>query len=83
MSTRLIDAVERDAVGRPPAGLDTLAGDLRRQQLLVGAWIGDEIGSVNEDRLRDGLRPLDQAAEQRLRARVVAELTGRAPSSRT
>ena len=79
VSARLIDAVEKDVADGAPTGPMMLAGDLRRQQLLVGAWIGDEIGVVNEDRLGDGLRPLDQTAEQRLRARVVAELTGSGP----
>ena len=34
---------------------------------------------MNEARLRDGQRPLDQTAEHRLRAGVVAELTGVGP----
>ncbi len=84
VAARLIDAVERDdadaaETGRDPPARDPLARDPRRRQLLVGAWIGDEIGVVNEERLRSGLRPLDQQAEQRLRGRVVAELTGSGP----
>jgi pilus assembly protein CpaF len=83
VSTRLIDAVEREASDSATSSIegsrDPLARDHRRQQLLVGAWIGDEIAVVNEARLRDGERPLDQSAEQRLRAKVVAELTGSGP----
>jgi pilus assembly protein CpaF len=76
VADRLIDAVERDA--ETPSD-SPLATDERRQQLLVGAWINDEINVVNEDRLRSGLRPLDIEAEQTLCARVVADLTGSGP----
>jgi Flp pilus assembly CpaF family ATPase len=81
VATRLIEAIEHDDVqrsdrrgtGRP------LAADERRQQLLVGAWISDEIAAVNEERLLRGERPLATPTEQRVRARVVAELTGSGP----
>jgi len=79
VAARLIDAVERDDVDVRPAGREPLGRDHRRQQLLVGAWIGDEIAELNEGRLRDGQRPLDQTDELRLRAGVVAELTGSGP----
>ena len=80
VADRLIDAVERDAEQlERPTGHAPLAIDERRQQLLVGAWINDEVTLVNEDRLRAGHRPLDLDAEQRLRRRVVAELTGAGP----
>ncbi len=79
VASRLIDAVERDDIEASSIGREPLARDLRRQQLLVGGWIGDEIAGVNEDRLRSGLRPLDQYTEQLLRSRVVAELTGAGP----
>jgi pilus assembly protein CpaF len=80
VADRLIDAVERDAgLVERPAGSTPLAVDERRQQLLVGAWINDEITVVNEDRLRSGRRPLDVEAEHTLRSRVVAELTGAGP----
>ena len=42
-----------------PDETGSLVGDERRQQLLVGSWISQEVNTVNEDRLRDGLRPLD------------------------
>ena len=79
VAARLIDAVERDDVDVRPAGREPLGRDHRRQQLLVGAWIGDEIAELNEGRLREGQRPLDQQDELRLRAGVVAELTGSGP----
>ncbi len=81
VATRLIDAIERDEAAVATGTIDRpgLANDERRQQLLVGAWINDEITIVNEERLRDGLRPLDQPTEQAVRARVVAELTGAGP----
>lgn len=81
VATRLIDAIERDDVARPE-GRAPLAGDERRQQLLVGAWISDEVTAVNEDLLQDGLSPLDQKTEQTLRSLVVAELTGAGPLER-
>ena len=85
VADRLIEAIEHDDTTRGPtrnpdrADGVALAADERRQQLLVGAWIGDEVTSVNEARLQRGLRPLARADEQHLRARVVAELTGAGP----
>lgn len=80
VADRLIDAVEHDAaVVDRPSGDAPLALDERRQQLLLGAWINDEISVVNEERLRSGDRPLELAAEHALRSRVVAELTGAGP----
>ncbi|MEM1331933.1 MAG: ATPase, T2SS/T4P/T4SS family [Actinomycetota bacterium] len=82
IALRLVDAVERDADARErdgdPVGT-SLADDERRQQLLVGRWIGDEVVAVNERRLRDGVPTLDPLDEQSLHARVVAELTGTGP----
>jgi Flp pilus assembly CpaF family ATPase len=81
VATRLIEAIEHDDVmrsDRRSPGLP-LAADERRQQLLVGAWISDEITTVNEERLQRGERPLATPTEQRVRARVVAELTGSGP----
>lgn len=89
VAERLIEAIEHDEVTRSSArAMSTgasiatgapLAGDARRQQLLVGAWISDEVTSVNEARLQRGIRPLSQVEEQHVRARVVAELTGAGP----
>ena len=80
VALRLVDAVERDEDDADrPAGSTPLAGDERRQQLLVGAWIADEIVEVNEARLRAGDGPLDLAEEDEVRHRVVAELTGAGP----
>ena len=80
VADRLVDAVERDATLSERVGGDIpLALDERRQQLLVGAWINDEISIVNEERLRAGLRSLDVDSEHTLRSRVVAELTGAGP----
>ena len=81
VATRLIEAIEHDDGDKADAGRtdNLLANDERRQALLVGAWISDEIAVVNEERLQRGLRPLGQRAEQQTRARVVAELTGAGP----
>jgi Flp pilus assembly CpaF family ATPase len=78
VADRLIEAIEHDDTTRGSTGV-ALAGDERRQQLLVGAWIIDEVTSVNESRLQRGSRPLSQQDEQHVRARVVAELTGAGP----
>ncbi len=81
VASRLIEAIEHDDAQhseRRTPGL-SLAADERRQQLLVGAWIGDEIATVNEERLQRGERPLSISREQHVRARVVAELTGAGP----
>ena len=75
VADRLIDALDRN----DESGDALLANDERRQQLLVGAWISDEINTVNERRLRDGLAPLELDDEQIVRSRVVAELTGAGP----
>ena len=88
VADRLIDAIEHDHTtggatngtnGVPGNGLSPLGTDERRQQLLVGAWINDEVAALNEYRLHQGDRPLTTADEQHLRARVVAELTGAGP----
>ncbi len=79
VATRLIEAIEHDDAHRAERRAPSLAADERRQQLLVGGWIGDEIATVNEERLQRGDRPLSIDHEQQVRARVVAELTGAGP----
>ena len=84
VAARLIDAIELDesAAANGTLGRATLATDERRQQLLVGAWISDEVAALNQERLHDGLAPLDEPTEDLLRSRVVAELTGAGPLER-
>jgi Flp pilus assembly CpaF family ATPase len=77
VAQRLIEAIEGDTEHGPTGR--NVATDERHQQLLVGAWIGDELTAVNEARMRDGLAPFEAATEQAVRARVVAELTGAGP----
>jgi len=83
VALRLVDAVDRDAGERERAGAAAsglaLADDQRRQQLLVGRWIGDEVVALNERRLRNGIATLDSTREHELHSRVVAELTGAGP----
>ncbi len=79
VASRLIDAVELDAAGSPSVEGMWLGDDARRQQLLVGKWINDEISVVNDLRVRDGAGALDARDEHELRSRVVAELTGAGP----
>ena len=57
----------------------SLAADARRQQLLVGAWLSEELATINQIRLAGGERPLDPINDRTVRARVVAELTGAGP----
>jgi pilus assembly protein CpaF len=82
VATRLVEAIEADESRRPTAGgtsSPALAADARRQQLLVGAWLSDELALVNQDRMRRGEAPMPEALDREIRARVVAELTGSGP----
>ncbi len=76
---RLIEAIEHDDAHRGDRPGGALAGDERRQALLVGAWVNEELATVNDERLHRGERPLAGRVEQQVRARVVAELTGAGP----
>jgi Flp pilus assembly CpaF family ATPase len=82
VAARLVEAIERDEDGLPdgPASTPrTLATDARRQHLLVGKWLGEEIAGVNQERMHRGDPPLAAPADREIRARVVAELTGTGP----
>lgn len=82
VATRLVEAIELDESevhDARAAEVTSLAGDARRQQLLVGAWLSDEIAVVNQDRMHRGDPPLSESADREIRARVVAELTGTGP----
>ena len=60
-------------------GTAGLVGDPRRQQLMVGAWLSEEIATANQDRMHRGEPPLPESIDREIRARVVAELTGSGP----
>lgn len=78
---RLVEAIEEDETDPPdgrPVG-SALVADTRRQQLLVGAWLSEEIATVNQDRMHRGEAPLPEAVDREIRARVAAELTGTGP----
>jgi Flp pilus assembly CpaF family ATPase len=81
VAARLVEAIELDEDLTAGSGDDGrgLAGDARRQQLMVGAWLTEELASVNQDRMRHGDPPLSETADRDVRARVVAELTGTGP----
>lgn len=81
VATRLVEAIEVDEVEPTVDGAERvgLAGDARRQQLMVGAWLNEELAIVNQDRMRRGEPPLSELADRDVRARVVAELTGSGP----
>ena len=82
VANRLVEAIEADESNRSAVGgtsSPTLAADTRRQQLLVGAWLSDELALVNQDRMRRGEAPMAEALDREIRARVVAELTGSGP----
>ena len=85
VAARLVQEIEHDEAthgerthGAAMAPMP-LAADHRRQQLLVGAWIGDEMAVVHRDRIARGDRQLDAATDRAVRARVAAELTGAGP----
>ena len=74
VATRLVEAIELDEMDDPDprtGGVTgtTLAGDARRQQLMVGAWLSEEIALVNQDRMRRGDPPLSEMADRDIRAR--------------
>ena len=75
VSQRLIDYVENEV----ETTQHRHTGDDRHRQLMVGAWIGEEMRSINEERLGHGQGPLDEVAERLVRSRVVAEITGAGP----
>lgn len=81
VAARLVDAIEQDEVEHHDGrrGGSPLALDDRRQQLLVGAWLSDELALVNQRRLHQGEAPIDRTTDREVRARVVAELTGTGP----
>lgn len=79
---RLVEAIEQDETDRQDGtanGAVALAADPRRQQLLVGAWLSEELATVNQDRMHRGDAPLSEMLDRDVRARVVAELTGTGP----
>ena len=85
VAARLVEALERDELERSTVGEGTvisrlpLAADARKQQLLVGAWLNDEIARVNQERMRGGDAPLAAAVDREVRGRVLAELIGAGP----
>ena len=82
VASRLVEAIEQDETARHDGltvAADPLGGDSLRQQLMVGAWLGEEIAHANHDRMRRGDPPLAAVADREIRSRVVAELTGCGP----
>ena len=82
LASRLVEAIEHDEVihhDGAEADVTPLADDPRRQQLLVGAWLSEEIANVNQERLHRGTSSLASMADREIRSRVVAELTGTGP----
>jgi len=81
VAVRLVEAIEQDEDDHPDRAVDAqpLVADARRQQLLVGAWLSEELAIVNQDRMHRGDPPLSELADREIRSRVVAELTGTGP----
>jgi pilus assembly protein CpaF len=83
VAERLVEHVDRDESSRAEPGSEPTTGrlvnDPRRQQLLVGKWLGEEIAAINQDRLRLGVAPFDGVIDRQIRTRVVADLTGTGP----
>ncbi len=82
VAARLVEAIEEEA-SKPSPGhrgrRGALNGDVRRQQLAVGVWLGEEIAALNQERMHRGEPSLDESVDREIRARVVAELTGAGP----
>jgi Flp pilus assembly CpaF family ATPase len=82
LASRLVEVIEHDEVihhDGAEADVIPLADDPRRQQLVVGAWLSEEIANVNQERLHRGMSSLSAMADREIRSRVVAELTGSGP----
>lgn len=82
VAARLVEAIEADESELQDGGSANevpLVADARRQQLLVGAWLSEEIAILNQDRMHRGDPPLAEVADREIRSRVVAELTGTGP----
>jgi pilus assembly protein CpaF len=80
VAQRLVAAIERQGADRDADGTAVdVTVDERRQLLLIGGWVTDEVTALNQRRLREGEPPLNLDAEHDLRARVVADLTGAGP----
>ena len=89
IASRLVEAIELDELSRADGAEQgdrasaSLAADARRQQLLVGAWLSEELATINQIRLAGGERPLDPNSDRAVRA--ASSPTSRVParSSRT
>jgi Flp pilus assembly CpaF family ATPase len=79
VSDRLVEAIEND---RPDTGRVALIDDRRRQELLVGHWVGEELREVDRGRLGDGGSPLGHRERVELMEQVVAEVLGAGPLER-
>lgn len=82
VADRLVEAIELDEIERQDGKLDgrpALSGDTRRQQVIVGALLSEEIATANQDRMHRGEPPLSEVIDREIRSRVVAELTGTGP----
>lgn len=76
LSGRLVDAIEGDSTvgaGRRRLGL---RDDRARLELMLGAWMVEEISLINQGRLQRGERLLDADDERSLRAEAYAETVG-------
>ena len=81
VAVRLVEAIELDESQPQTRNTSSvsLAADARRQQLLVGAWLSEEMATINQDRCAAASRPLTSGVDREVRGRVVAELTGTGP----
>lgn len=77
-----IDADEAVVDPTPTPDRLPLSADQRRQQLLVGRWLSEELATVNQARLAGGRSPLTIDTDREIRERVVADLTGTGPLER-
>ena len=89
IASRLVEAIELDELSRADGAEHgdrasaSLAADARRQQLLVGAWLSEELATINQIRLAGGERPLDPISDRSVRAASSPSSRGPDRSSRT
>jgi Flp pilus assembly CpaF family ATPase len=79
VADRLVSAIEND---HPSPDRPSLIDDRRRQQLLVGHWVGEELRGIDRVRAEAGQPPLGHRERVDLMDLVVAEVLGAGPLER-
>lgn len=85
LTARLVEAIQADAdttTGRAGSRRVGLREDRARMELLLGRWMTEEIGVINQSRLQRGEQPLTADADRQLRVAAYAETLGAGPLER-